>query len=63
MSMIISLTSNFSFNYFIIVISCRIFKSHSCIKSIHKLFIFFSAMITCTILPHHISNSSSFSNS
>ena len=50
-------------SHFFIVISFRIFACHSSIKSHHQFLIFFSIMITSTILPHHISNPGCFSYS
>ena len=63
MCMVIRISSHFSFYYFIIIISRWIFKCHTSIESIHKLLIFFSTMVTSSVFPHHISNSSSFCHS
>ena len=49
--------------HFVVIISQWILPSHSGIEPIHELLIFFSTMITCTIFPHHISDSGSFSYS
>lgn len=47
-------------NWFIIVISPWSFSNHSCVEPTHKLFVFFSTVITCAIFPHHICDYSSF---
>ncbi len=64
MRMIISFISECSLSYYFkIIISFWIFTYHPSIESHHQILIFFSTVITCTVLPHHISDSGSFSHS
>ncbi len=61
MRMIISFISECSLSYYFkIIISFWIFTYHPSVKSHHEILILFSAMITCTILPHHIRDYSRF---
>ena len=45
---------------FIVIISFRIFSHHPSIDSRHQFLIFFFAVITGTILSHHIPDFSGF---
>ena len=49
--------------YIIVIVSQWILYCHTSIEPTHKLFVFFSTMVASTIFPHHIRDSSSFSNS
>lgn len=64
MSMIYSFISERSLAYYLeIIVSFWIFINHTSVKSVHQFLILFWAMITCSVFPHHISNSGSFSYS
>ena len=47
---------------FIIVISLRLLSCHTCMQSRHQLLILLWCVGSCSVLPHHISNLGSLSD-